>query len=222
LIGNGLNKESFQKSHCWISGFAFLLSLVSNEIETIQTETNNRQLIIYIVTMRDRMDSLDLDVEKILWKDTSNPEKAYFFGMMEQQQSKQSSRKRLFYNMDLFLEERTNKTSKSNLPGLTEADTPKKQLKWQRSPSSVPKKVPSNLSHRTKKNLLFAWSIFLVMVLTRKELQPFIPFWWTMMTRVMVVKLTEIPVTTNAKTSCNNRFQRLIRARCRKRTKRGS
>jgi hypothetical protein len=90
---------------------------------------------------RERIDSLDLDVEKVLFNDS--PETWYFHGIMEEKIRKnlkndESTPRRLFYNADLLNEESPTRT----IPILVPAETPKKQLNWRRA--SSPRKVRSS------------------------------------------------------------------------------
>jgi hypothetical protein len=100
---------------------------------------------------RERIDSLDLDVEKVLFNDS--PETLYFHGIMEEKIRKnrkndESSPRRLFYNADSLYEESPTGT----IPILVPAETPKKKLKWRRA--SSPRKVRSSGKY-SGKSLLF-------------------------------------------------------------------
>jgi hypothetical protein len=113
---------------------------------------------------RERIDSLDLDVEKVLFNDS--PETLYFHGIMEEKirnnrnnrnnrKNDESTPRRLFYNADLLNEESPTGT----IPILVPAETPKKKLNWRRA--SSPRKVRSSGKY-SGKSLFF--KIFFVTI----------------------------------------------------------
>jgi hypothetical protein len=100
---------------------------------------------------RERIDSLDLDVEMVLFNDS--PETLYFHGIMKEkirnnrnndESTPQSTPRRLFYNADLLNKESPPRT----MPILVPAETPKKQLNWRRA--SSPRKVRSSRKYSGK------------------------------------------------------------------------
>eukprot|EP00980_Cylindrotheca_fusiformis_P018352 scaffold5997_cov133-Cylindrotheca_fusiformis.AAC.3 len=99
---------------------------------------------------RERIDSLDFDVEKVLFNDS--PETLYFHSILEEktqmkEQMEVSSPRRLFYNMDLP----PCGSPKASSPSSACAGTPKKQLNWRRPSSPRKRRQRSpDLAYRKK------------------------------------------------------------------------
>lgn len=101
---------------------------------------------------RKRTDSLDLDVEKVLYNDS--PETLYLHGIIEgkirvnEQNNDSTSPRRLFYNTDII----PGTSPKRTIPMLVPAETPKKQLNWRRA--STPRKRRHSSSRQSSRNQL--------------------------------------------------------------------